>query len=160
MKRWNFHFVMMQVKDEGEEMEFSLRQKKGRNHEGKPGSPEGYFVIINKINLVLFFCIIHLIFFKIQMHNFSLFLFLQFTNQLPYCSTWRSRWSIILLPQVRIILLLKDFLLVKNFLFSSFMFVFHFFPVWISIVHFCFVYYFYFCYHLWYVILKHSCCTT
>ena len=34
MKRWNFYFVMMQVKDESEEMEFSLREKKGRNTRG------------------------------------------------------------------------------------------------------------------------------
>ena len=35
MKRWNFHFVMMQVKDKSEEMEVSLRQRKGRNTKGK-----------------------------------------------------------------------------------------------------------------------------
>ena len=49
--------------------------KEGEEYEGKAGLRGGYFVIMNKINLVLFFWVIHIIFFKIQMHNYLCFFF-------------------------------------------------------------------------------------
>ena len=56
--------------------------KEGEEYEGKAGFPCGYFVIMNKINIVLFFCIIHVIFFKIQMHDYFCFCSVQFPKLL------------------------------------------------------------------------------
>ena len=65
------------------------------------GLPGGYFVIMNKINLVPFFCTIHVMFFNIQMHNYLCFCSVQFPNLLFLVAVQMKHYP--LLPQVRII---------------------------------------------------------
>ena len=63
-------------------------------------------MIMNKINLVLFFWVIHKIFFKIQMYNYLCIFSVQFPNLLFLLALQMKHY--LLLPQVRITLLGKD----------------------------------------------------
>ena len=53
MKSWKFSLL------------FDVSETEGEENETKAGPPGEYFVIMNKINVVLFFCTIHILFFKI-----------------------------------------------------------------------------------------------
>ena len=51
-------------------MLFDATETDGEENEGEACPPGRYFVILNKINIVLFFCTIYIIFFKIKIHNY------------------------------------------------------------------------------------------
>jgi len=69
-----------------EDWEFSLRyegsETEGEQTEGESGPPGVYFVLTNKIDVILFFCIIPTMIFNIEMHNYFCFCSLQFPNLL------------------------------------------------------------------------------
>ena len=58
MKSWNFHCFLM------------LLKQKGKKTKGKPVLQ---VVIMNKFNIVLFFCTNYIIFFKTKIHNYFCF---------------------------------------------------------------------------------------
>ena len=86
-------------------LEYNASETEGEEYQEEPGPPGGHLVIINKINVVLFFCINHIIFFKIQMHNYFCFCSVQFPNLLFLM--WVQMKHYPLLPRVRVTFAVK-----------------------------------------------------